>query len=261
MNTYAAVVSYKGTAYAGWQIQPNAPTIQHFVQEALTALFNEKIKVTASGRTDAGVHSSGQVIAFSVQKTSIPPQRLSEIINKRLPDDISFNSVYACSPDFHPRYQAKARLYRYYLTHKKNRPQIPLSLRPYVTTVYQPLKLTDIRALLKPLTGTHNFSSFCALNDPSPHKVREIFYSSIFRNGAIVTIDICANAFLRNMVRAIVGSTLQALKEKRNHHHLKELLLQEDCRKAPQRAPAEGLTLKRVYYTPVFGSRPYYQTA
>lgn len=255
-----ALLCYNGSSYAGWQIQPNAVTIQEVVENLLSDFFHENIKVTASGRTDAGVHSDGQVIAFNIRKFKTPIDKLTHILNRKLPEDIYFKSFHRVKREFHPRYDACARLYRYRFAPSENYSKVPAEIRPFTAEIPGYPDPDKIRQLLEPLTGTHDFSALASLNDPSPVKTREIFYISLQKKNFFFEIDICANAFLRSMVRSVVGNMFFAIKSGQSKEYLKTLLDNKDPLAAHYRAPAKGLTLRKVYYTPLFGKRRFYKS-
>ncbi len=251
-------IKYLGGAYAGSQRQINALGIQNLLDDALSDLYQARVRTAASGRTDRGVHSEEQVLIFKAEPRNFPLEKLALILNMRLPEDIRVLSASEADPDFHPRFVARVRMYRYRLLDRLT----PLSSWPELNhfAYFPRLKLeeTKLQAYLSPLIGEHDFTAFCSAKDPSPSKVREMFHLTVWRDKQVINIDFYGNAFLQTMIRSIVGNLLAVYKDKKPEDTLLKILETKDRGLAKLRAPAKGLSLKKVFYQPVFGPRLYY---
>jgi tRNA pseudouridine38-40 synthase len=247
------VVSYDGTAYCGFQIQPRDHTIQQVLEEAIYALTNERVKVISSGRTDAGVHAKAQVINF-LTECVIPIDRWCFAVNTRLPRDIVVHKASEASLNFHSRHHAKRKTYRYTIQRSK----IPDVFYRY-TRLHHPtrLDLSEMQKGLAYLVGEHNFSAFCSARTPVGSHVRTIYEATMEFNAepsdgdgqaGVVHIYITGNGFLYNMVRIIVGTLLQIGQGKRSGEDMLTILLSEDRNRAGPTAMAHGLTLWEVSY-------------
>lgn len=238
-----AIVEYDGTRYAGFQEQPHQPTIQGEMERALAEVTQRKTKIVGAGRTDAGVHARGQVVHFLTGwKRSL--RELHRAFNALLPHDIAVREMTLAAPDFHARFTAVSREYRYTILNQKVRS--PLQER-YTYHYAQPL---DVQAMGKALTyliGTHDFASF---GQPTrgDNTTREVMHASCAREGSHIYIDLTANAFLRQMVRSIVGTLLLVAKGALSPLDVKEVLQARDRGSAGAPAPAHGLCLIRVNY-------------
>jgi len=251
-------LQYDGTDYAGWQKQINSLAVQNVLEQALKELYGSPIHTIASGRTDKGVHAQEQIVSYHVEKNTIPTGKLPVILNGFLPEDIRIKESFEVSDNFHPRYGARVRVYRYTLLNKKN--MFPASLL-HNRYVYYPglaLDIKKIKAYLFYLTGRYDFTSFCSIHDLSSTKHREIFRINVTPENDLIYLDFYGNGFLRGMVRSIIGNLLFAYKRKLPLSYLKDLLERKDPLIARSRAPAKGLVLKKVYYTMLFGDRDYY---
>lgn len=245
MQRYKCIVSYDGTSFFGYQVQPNKRTVQSELEVALLKLHKGKeVKVTASGRTDAGVHAKGQVIHFA-SDLGIPAERWPLALNSLLPDDISILSVEKVEASFHARYDAAGKEYRYFLYLSKQRD--PFS-RHYAFQFPYSLDVGQMREAGKLLLGTHDFTSFCSAKTEMEDKVRTIREISINQEGDMLTFQFIGNGFLYNMVRILVGTLLEVGSGERKAEEIPGLLLKRDRRLAGRTAPAHGLYLWRVFY-------------
>ena len=202
-------VSYDGTEFHGWQVQPGLATIQSVLETVLAEIEGAPVKVTGSGRTDAGVHALAQVAAFTLANP-IPVDNLRKAINRLLPRDIRVIEVDEATPDFHPRYDAKAKTYEYRIHRTEICP--PFEHR-YVYHYPYPLDEERIVELAPVFEGEHDFSSFAASDDKDElgrSKVRQIFYSRASRVADVLVYRVRGNGFLKHMVRNIVGVLLEA---------------------------------------------------
>jgi tRNA pseudouridine38-40 synthase len=245
MRRIRITLSYDGTDYYGWQVQPGLPTIQGVVESVLAEIESAEVKVEGSGRTDAGVHALAQVAAFSLQNP-IPTPNLEKAMNRLLPRDIRVLSAEEAAENFHPRYDATAKTYEYRIL----RAAIcsPFERR-YIHHHPYPLNEDKIFELAKALEGEHDFTSFAAADDTDTlgrSKVRQIFSSTATREGDRLIYSVQGSGFLKHMVRNIVGVLLEA--GKGNIPSL-ESHFQNKVPPGPT-APARGLFLVKVEYDP-----------
>jgi tRNA pseudouridine38-40 synthase len=246
MRTFKAVLSYDGTAYCGWQVQPNGVTVQAQVERALAGVTQQRIRVTASGRTDAGVHALGQVASFDLE-TSLDTAQLQRALNANLPPDIRVLAVEVAPPNFCALRSAVAKCYRYVIQDGKH-PDV--FRRHYCWFVRGRLDEGAMHAAAQALRGEHDFASFQAAGSPRASTVRTVRRIEVIRAGDTVQIEIEANGFLYNMVRNIVGTLVEVgLGEKGVNWPAEVLAARERCQ-AGLTAPPQGLFLVRVEYAP-----------
>jgi tRNA pseudouridine38-40 synthase len=238
---YRASVEYDGTDFAGFQIQPNARTVQGELETALARLSDGvRRPVDGAGRTDAGVHAAGQVIAFDYEGR-LTARELEAALNGGLPPDVAVRDVRRTRSGFHPRHAARYRDYRYTIW---NGPRSPLRER-FALGVRAPLDVAAMERAGQALVGRHDFSAFgTVVGDRSP--VRTVHLVRVRRQGSLVTIDVRANAFLRGMVRRIVAVLLEVGQGKLNEDGVREALAARRPARNGAAAPARGLCLRRV---------------
>lgn len=244
MPTFKTTIEYDGTAYAGWQRQPHHPTIQAALEQALHTVTQTDIPVIGAGRTDAGVHALGQVASFRCDK-SMPVEDWKRALNGLLPEDISVLSVERVSDDFHARYSARQKLYEYRILNRTERSALA---RNRACHIPQPLDLSLMREAAAVLIGTHDFSSFQGSRTDTDNPVCEVRRLEINHQEGLIKIQVQADRFLRQMVRAMVGTLVEVGLGKRTPHSVKEILEARDRRAAGYTAPAQGLYLVRVDY-------------
>ena len=238
-----AVVEYDGTAYAGFQQQPNVRTIQDELERVLAEVAQEKTKIVGAGRTDAGVHARGQVVHFLTEwKRSL--RELRRALNALLSRDVVIREMTFAPPDFHARFSAVTREYRYTILNQELRS--PLEER-YTYHHAQPLDAEAMGKALGHLVGIHDFASF-GQPTQGDSTVREVVDASCVSDGHHVYVDVTANAFLRQMVRRIVGTLLPVGRGALTPSDLKGVLEAKDISLAAPPAPAQGLCLVRVNY-------------
>ncbi|HKQ31292.1 MAG TPA: tRNA pseudouridine(38-40) synthase TruA [Burkholderiales bacterium] len=240
----AAVVEYDGSAFSGWQRQSGVRSVQQCVEEALSKVADEPIAVTVAGRTDAGVHALAQVIHFDTQATRNDYSWLRGA-NSNLPADAVLLWTGEVSNQFHARYSATGRHYDYVVL---NNPIRPVHLRQRVTWDYRSLDIERMRAAAAHLIGTHDFTSFRAVECQARSPVRELRALTIERRGELVRIRAHANAFLHHMVRNIAGVLMQIGAGERETSWAKEVLAACDRRRGGVTAPPDGLYLTQVDY-------------
>jgi tRNA pseudouridine38-40 synthase len=241
---YSARVEYDGTDFAGFQVQPGARTVQGELEAALATISGgSRVGVVAAGRTDAGVHASGQVIAFTDPKGR-PAEELARAVNALLPGDVAIREVRRVPAGFHPRYAARYREYRYTVW---NGPRSPLRER-FALGVRDPIDIAAMERAGSVLVGRHDFSAFGAWHQ---QPVRTVHSVRVRRTGSLVTIDIAADAFLRQMVRRIVAALLEVGHGKTTQEAVAEALASRRPAFNGATAPAKGLCLRRVVLGPM----------
>jgi len=241
---YRATVEYDGTDFAGFQVQPGARTVQGELEAALATISGgSRVGVVAAGRTDAGVHAIGQVIAFTDSRGR-PAEDLARALNALLPVDVAIREVRRVSAGFHPRYAARYREYRYTVW---NGPRSPLRER-FALGVRDPLDVAAMERAGSALEGRHDFSAFGAAHR---QPVRTVHSVRVRRAGSLVTIDVAADAFLRQMVRRIVAVLLEVGHGKTNEEAVAQALASGRSPLNGAAAPAKGLCLQRVVLGPM----------
>ncbi len=244
MRYFRATVEYDGTDFAGFQWQHGQRTVQGVLETAIAKRTDQTIRLTGAGRTDSGVHAYGQVISFAVE-TRIPVESMSLALNTVLPRDISVRNVSEVDESFSARFSASSRLYYYLILNQAS--QSPL-LRRY--SAFQPLPL-DVEAMqtaAEHLIGERDFASFTNVLDAGKTTMREVTRCRVSLRQNFVVVRIEANAFLRGMVRTIVGTLIQVGAGKRAPESIHEVLEARDRQSAGPSAPAQGLYLMRVRY-------------
>lgn len=238
------LLEYDGTNYHGWQRQKNARSIQEVLEEAISAITGEKIRVNGAGRTDAGVHAAGQVANFKTN-TRIPVEKLPYAINSRLPDDIVVKEARMVPEEFHARLSAKAKVYSYTIY---NAPFPSPLLRNYTYFFPLPLDMGAMKEAASQFVGLHDFSAFRASGSPVKSSVRQINRLEINRCQDLIKIEIEANGFLYNMVRIIAGTLLDAGLHKINPGEVASIIRSGDRDRAGKTLPPQGLCLLKVVY-------------
>lgn len=246
---YAAVVEYDGTGYAGWQRQQHADTVQQAVEEALSAVAAQPIEVVCAGRTDAGVHALHQVIHFD-SLVSRPKIAWIRGTNSHLPNSVRVLWADRVAPDFHARFRAQSRLYRYIIASRPVRPALHWSR---VAWTYKSLQAERMHAAGQQLVGEHDFSSFRAAECQAKHPRREVRSLSVQQRGDFLYLDIEANAFLHHMVRNIAGVLMAVGAGEQPEHWVGEVLAARDRRLAGVNAPPQGLYMVGVRYPAQYG--------
>lgn len=241
-----AIISYDGSGFSGYQVQPNGRTVQEEIERVLTQMNRGVFtRITASGRTDTGVHAVGQVIHFDTQ-LSIPPAGWVKALNSQLPGDIRVMAVEEVREDFHARYDVEWKTYRYKWTLE----DIPLPFERLMLS-HIPGKKPDIdrmREAAEALIGEHDFRSFSAANTSIQDFVRTIYDVRIERYGQQLHLVITGNGFLYNMVRIIAGTLWEVGIGKHRPDEMAAIIAAKDRNQAGRTAPPQGLYLEKVGY-------------
>jgi tRNA pseudouridine38-40 synthase len=238
------VLEYDGSDFAGWQQQAHGRTVEAELKRALKAITGQEHKVYAAGRTDAGAHAEGQVVSFETDGR-ISPRRLVAALNAKLPADVAVLSAEEMPDEFHARYSARWRRYRYrYL----DRPSRPALERRRCWQIRGPLDVDAMSQAAKALVGKHDWTSYCSASEPADARVREMRSARVTRHGDVVEVELVAEGFLRGLARSIAGALAEVGRGRRPPEWVGEVLRARDRRKAAKTAPAGGLTLMEVIY-------------
>lgn len=240
----AAGIEYDGSAYCGWQAQPHAPSVQACVEQALSRVADHPVSVACAGRTDTGVHATAQVIHFDSGAARDHRNWLLGA-NAALPQDIALTWVQSVADDFHARFKARARAYRYVILNRASRPAL---LRDRVCWQHQPLDLAAMQQAAQLLVGEHDFSAFRAVGCQAKNPVRTLSRLALSRSGDLLYLDVEANAFLHHMVRNLAGTLLRVGRGEAGPGWVREVLAGRDRRLAGITAPAQGLYFVQVSY-------------
>ncbi len=245
VKKFLAVVSYDGTMFYGFQIQREVRTVQGVLEEALQRIFKEKVVTAAAGRTDTGVHSVGQIIMFNCP-IEIDATNMKNALNANLPDDVYVRRVIEVDESFHPRFDAKRRIYHYYIYNSK---EPNLFIRNYAWWFPYDLSVERMRMAAKFLEGEHDFTSFAKSDSIERSTVRTIYRIRIVKlRGKILLIRVEGRSYLRRMVRNMVGALVKVGVGEWEPERIKEILELKDRSQAPATAPPHGLYLYSVEF-------------
>lgn len=246
---FALGIEYDGTGFFGWQRQPEGRTVQASVEKALSEVANHPVAVVCAGRTDTGVHATGQVVHFDTESVrSMDSWRRGA--NTHLPDDVRIQWAQPVDESFHARFGASERHYRYIIhNHRVNSPL----LRSRVCTVYTQLDVDSMQVAASHLRGEHDFTSFRAVACQAQSPVRTISCLEVCRHGDFIYLDVKANAFLHHMVRCIAGVLIEVGRAEQQPDWVAELLAARDRRLSGMNGPPGGLYLVAVRYLERFG--------
>ena len=240
---YCAIVEYDGTDFLGYQIQASDRTVQGEIEKSLQKVTQSAIRIDGAGRTDAGVHATGQVIAFNATwKHSL--EELQRALNATLPNDIVISDLKIVDQSFHPRFSALSRSYCYTVM---NQPWVSVLQRRYAYHVKKKLDVVAISEASQFLIGSHDFASF-GKPPQGENTVRQVTQAKWSINGNWLTFEITANAFLYRMVRTLVGTLIQVGLGRLAVDEIKDILEARDLTRSAPPAPAHGLCLVRVTY-------------
>ena len=246
---YVLKIAYDGTEYAGWQRQKNAISVQEVLEKAILAALGEEVRVTASGRTDAGVHAAGQVCHFDSENITVPPQRLPDCLNRFLPSDVRLLDGWAAAENFDSNRSAKRKTYCYSLYVGER--EMPLKER-YAVRVESAPPLSNLQEMAKLLEGEHDYKAFCASGSAVKTTVRRVYEVRVEESqsfgGRDIKIFVTGNGFLYNMVRTMTGELLDLAAGKRTKESLMQAYQTGERNLLGKTMPAKGLNLIQVEY-------------
>ncbi|MBI4428180.1 MAG: tRNA pseudouridine(38-40) synthase TruA [Ignavibacteriales bacterium] len=242
MQNVKLELEYDGSDFVGWQYQENGRSVQGELERALKQVLQEEVRVIGAGRTDAGVHARGQVANFRTA-AGINEQSLIKSLNGVLPKDVAVLSVNRVDENFHSRYSAKARQYKYYIHLRAT----ALS-RKYCWSMSYKLDIAVMRECAKMIVGEHDFSSFCKSQSSVEHHRCTVLSSSWESRDSILEFEITANRFLHGMVRALVGTMVEIGRGYRHLEEFPQILNARDRARAGMAAPPHGLFLEHIIY-------------
>lgn len=244
MKRVRIIVSYDGTNYCGWQLQPNGITIEEVLNKHLSALLREEITVIGASRTDSGVHAMGNVAVFDTENR-MPADKICFALNQRLPEDIRIQKSEEVALDWHPRRCNCTKTYEYKILNRKI--DMPVS-RLYSHFCYFPLDVEKMKAAARYFVGEHDFKSFCTVRSQAEETVRTIYSLDLDRRDDMITIRISGSGFLYNMVRIIAGTLMKVGMGVYPPEYVEEIIDARDRQKAGPKVPAKGLTLVSLEY-------------
>lgn len=244
MRNIKLTIQYNGKNYCGWQKQNDSLGVQGTIEQAIKEITSEDVKITGSGRTDAGVHALGQVANFNTE-SSIPIEKIPSALNSKLPKDISIINAEEMPLDFHSRYCAKGKTYRYMIYNNSYRTPIYNNISYFVK---YDLDLEKMQKEAKSLIGTYDFKGFMSSGSSVKDTVRTIYDIQIIKQEDLIVIEVQGNGFLYNMVRIIAGALIDVGSKRKTPQDIKIMLENKDRSKSSDTAPAKGLCLYKVTY-------------
>lgn len=241
-------VAYDGTDFCGWQRQPGSRTVQQEIEKALATMHGRPLSIVGAGRTDSGVHASGQVAHFITDIASIPADRFEPALNRMMPRDVRIVMASEAHPDFHARFDARLRRYKYYI--RCGPTQLP-HLDRYAWRIFKRPDIGRLNRLASCLHGELDCDAFTAAKDPSQNRSRYLHHAVFYAEGDAIVFDIAANAFLWRMVRSLVGTLIGLEASGAADSAMHDILESHDRSLVGATAPAHGLFLWNVqYYDP-----------
>ena len=247
---YVLKIAYDGTNYAGWQCQKNALSVQETLETAIRNALGEEIRVTASGRTDAGVHAAGQVCHFDSERITVPPEKMPDCLNRYLPADVRILDGWAADEEFDANRSAKRKTYCYSLYVSPR--EMPLKER-YAVRIDGAAATEVLQKTAKLFEGEHDFKAFCAAGSSVKTTVRTVYEVRVDESESFgcrdIKIYVTGNGFLYNMVRTMVGELLEISSGRRTEESLLLAYRTGERNLLGKTMPAKGLTLMQVEYT------------
>ena len=239
---YFTYISYDGSNYCGWQIQPNGNSIQQEIETALQTLLRQPISITGAGRTDAGVHAKEMIAHFDFDSI-IDKDILTEKLNRILPRDIAIHRIREVVPEAHARFDASSREYQYFITTRKD-----VFLHPFLYKINHPLNIKKMNTAAQILSGYIDFTSFSKLHTDVKTNNCKIQYANWEKEDELYIFTIRADRFLRNMVRAIVGTLIDVGRDKLSYDEFRSIIEVKDRCKAGTSVPGQALFLTKIEY-------------
>ena len=244
MNRIAFRLEYDGTRYCGFQLQNDQLTIQKMTEDALYSLYSDNIRVVASGRTDSGVHAKGQIVHADVPKI-LPAENIAKAMNAYLPRDIRVTALTYVNKEFHARFDAVSRQYRYTIYRG-----ITALEKSYVWQIYQRIEIDIMKVCASFILGEHDFTSFCLSQTKTENKISHVSRAEWIEDGLKLYFIIEADRFLHSMVRALTGTMVDAGKGRYSSEDFKDILDKHHHGSGAFTAPPQGLVLEEVKYNP-----------
>ncbi|MCD6233482.1 MAG: tRNA pseudouridine(38-40) synthase TruA [Candidatus Neomarinimicrobiota bacterium] len=244
LKRFAFRTEYEGTAYCGFQLQPDQPTIQEAIEKAFLALYQLDIRIVGSGRTDSGVHAAGQIFHADLPD-KIPCHKLGMALNSYLPEDIRIIGVSRVDDTFHARFDAVSRRYTYRIFNG-----ITVLKRRFAWQIYQSLDVSAMKQCLPVISGEHDFTSFCLSQTETENKKCDIQTAGWHVIGSELFFTVQANRFLHSMVRSLAGTMVEVGKGRYTVEDFENILKKHNHGSGAVTAPARGLVLEEVIYNP-----------
>ena len=242
MRNFKLLIEYDGTDFVGWQVQPRGRSVQGVIQAAFSSIVGHDVTLIGAGRTDAGVHARGQV-AHAKLETHLDPHTMQKALNARLPEDVAVHDVEEVDAHFHARYSARERMYRYFITRRREAID-----RRTAWCVRYSLDVSLLGRAAPVIIGTHDFSSFARVQDGEANRRCTVSSSLWFEADGRLVYEVRADRFLRGMVRALVGTMVNIGRGYTPLDAFREILEARDRRRAGMSAPPRGLFLEAVEY-------------
>ena len=245
---YFAKIKYLGTDFHGFQVQPDKRTVQGELCTALELAFGVPCRVTGCSRTDAGVHANEFCITIENEGGTIPAEKLPVAVARFMPNDLALYYAEECEENFHPRYDVSSKEYLYRIINKRVYDPFEYGRAWFVPREIDDSAIERMRAAAKKIVGRHDFSAFMSEGSDVEDTVREVYYLTVDKNGDNIDIRICADGFLYNMVRIIVGTLVEVASGRFSPDDVERTIVSQDRKNAGMTAPACGLYLNKVVY-------------
>ncbi|MBO7304270.1 MAG: tRNA pseudouridine(38-40) synthase TruA [Clostridia bacterium] len=245
---YLAKIKYLGTNFCGFQVQPNARTVQGELTRAMSELFGAPCKITGCSRTDSGVHANEHVTVIDAPGATVPPERLPLAASRFLPDDISLFYAIKCDDTFHPRYDVVSKEYLYVIKNQSVKDPFWVGRAWFISRPIDEKSLTLMRSAAKHFIGKHDFAAFMSEGSDVSDTVRTVFDLRIEKDGDTLRVRISADGFLYNMVRIIVGTLVEVANGRIKSDSIPDIIYSRDRSRAGITSPPDGLYLNRVNY-------------
>ena len=245
---YFCKIKYLGTDFCGFQVQPLRRTVQGELCKALTEALGGEVRVTGCSRTDAGVHANEFCITVDCEEATVPPNKLPLAVARFLPHDLSLYQADECPTNFHPRYDAKSKEYLYRIVNQPIFDPFDFGRAWFLPKPIDESAIQKMRDAASYIVGKHDFSSFMSEGSDVTDTVREVYYLNIEKADNLIEIKICADGFLYNMVRIIVGTLMEVAYGRMKAEYLKDLIESKNRSLAGMTAPSQGLFLNKVSY-------------
>ena len=245
---YFAKIKYLGTYFHGFQVQPNARTVQGTLTEACAQAFSTPVKVTGCSRTDSGVHANEFCLTLEMDGVSVPPEKLPLALMRYLPNDLSLFYAEEVDDEFHPRYSVKSKEYLYRIKNTRILDPFDYGRVWFLPRTIDELGLDRMRSAARYILGTHDFACFMAEGSDITDTVRTVYYLDLHKDGEYINVRIAADGFLYNMVRIIVGTLVDVAEGRIAPDEMASIIESKSRARAGMTAPPEGLYLNKVNY-------------